>query len=219
MRQQGPHANAEPSSPPGPTAIFLFALALGLFTFFARLWWPVGWGFGPLNLQLCFFAQYIAIFIVGVIAYRNDWLARLPKTTGRLCLGLAIFLVVVIFPAMFLMGGAASGDVSKFLSGWHWQAFAYAVWEQLTGVAMITGLIVLFRERCNYQDRLLKEAAASSYAVYLIHASVLILFTLAVRSIAIYPLLKFALVSLILVPLCFALGGGLRRLPGARRIL
>ncbi len=34
-----------------------------------------------------------------------------------------------------------------------------------------------------------------------------------------YPLLKFALVSLILVPLCFLLAAGIRRLPGARRIL
>jgi membrane-bound acyltransferase YfiQ involved in biofilm formation len=194
-------------------------LALGVLTFVVRFWWPVGSGLAPLNLQLCFFVQYIAMLIVGVIAYRNDWLTRLPKTTGRLGLGLAIFMVVVVFPAMFLLGGAASGDISKFVSGWHWQAFAYAVWEQLTGVAMMVGLIVLFRERCNHQNRLLKEAAAGSYATYLIHATVLILFTLAVRSIAIYPLLKFALVSLILVPLCFAVGAALRRLPGARRIL
>jgi len=34
-----------------------------------------------------------------------------------------------------------------------------------------------------------------------------------------YPLVKFALVSLVLVPLCFLLATGIRRLPGARRIL
>ena len=69
------------------------------------------------------------------------------------------------------------------------------------------------------QGPLAKEASASSYTVYIIHATVLILFTLAVRDIAIYPLLKFALVALILVPMCFALGAAIRRLPGARGIL
>lgn len=214
-----PQADARPTSPPGSKAILLFALALGLLTFVARLWWPVGWAFGPLNLQLCFFVQYVAMLIVGVIAYRNDWLVRLPKAAGRLWLGLAIFLIVIVFPTIFVLGGAMQGNISKFVGGCHWQALAYAIWEQLTGVAMIVGLTVFFRERFNRQGHLAKEASTGSYAAYIIHTPVIILFALAVRNIAIYPLLKFALVALILVPLCFALGAGLQRLPLARRIL
>ena len=133
--------------------------------------------------------------------------------------GLAIFLIVVVFPTIFVLGGAVQGNIPKFVGGCHWQALAYAVWEQLTGVAMIVGLTVFFRERFNRQGRLAKEASAGSYAAYIIHAPVVILFTLAVRNIAIYPLLKFVIVALILVPLCFALGAAARRLPLARRIL
>ncbi len=213
------HVDAKPASPPSSKVILVFALLLGLLTFLARLWWPVGWAFGPLNLQLCFFVQYIAMLIVGVVAYRHDWLGRLPKATGRLWLSVGIFMIVVVFPIMFVAGGAPQGEVAPFMGGWHWQALAYAMWDQLTGVAMMIGLIAFFRERFNRQGRLAKEASAGSYAAYIIHTPVIILFALAVRNVAIYPLLKFALVSLILVPLCFALGAGLRRLPGARRIL
>lgn len=218
-RRRPPQVDARPMPPPSSKAILLFALALGLLTFVARLWWPVGWAFGPLNLQFCFFVQYLAMLIVGVIAYRNDWLVRLPKTAGRLWLGLAIFLIVVVFPTVFVLGGALQGNIPKFIGGCHWQALTYAMWEQLTGIAMMIGLIVFFRERLNHQGRLAREASAGSYAAYIIHTPVIILFALAVRSIAIYPLLKFVVVSLILVPLCFAIGAAIRRLPGARRIL
>jgi len=213
------NVDPEPTPPPSSKAILLFALAMGLLTFAARLWRPVGWAFEPLNLQFPFFAQYVAMLVVGVIAYRRNWLLGLPKAAGWRWLGSAIFLIVAVFPTIFVLGGALEGNIPKFVGGCHWQALAYALWEQLTGVAMIVGLLVLFRERFNHQGWLTREASAGSYAAYVIHAPAVILFTLAVRNIAIYPLLKFVLVALILVPLCFALGAGLRRLPLARRIL
>jgi hypothetical protein len=39
------------------------------------------------------------------------------------------------------------------------------------------------------------------------------------RDWALWPLLKFALASLLAVPSCFLLAAGVRRLPGARSIL
>ena len=91
--------------------------------------------------------------------------------------------------------------------------------EILTALTIGLALIALFRERFNRQGTLAREASAASYTVYIIHATVLILFTLAVREIQIYPLLKFALVALVVIPICFALGAGIRRLPLARRVL
>ena len=62
-------------------------------------------------------------------------------------------------------------------------------------------------------------AAGASYTVHIIHTAVVILLTLAVRNIQIYPLLKFALMALVTIPLCLTLAAGIRRLPLARRIL
>jgi glucan biosynthesis protein C len=159
------------------------------------------------------------MLVVGVIAYRQDWLARLPTRMAVRCLALAGVLILVALPLLFVLGGAASGQTWRFLGGWHWQAFAYAMWEQLLAVAIIIGLAVLFRERLNRQNRPAREASATSYTVYIIHTPVVVLFALAVRDIRLYPLLKFALAAAVTVPLCFFLAAGIRRLPLARRIL
>jgi len=204
---------------PGATTILAFAVLLGILSFVVRLWFPVNWAFGPLNLQLAFFVQYIAMFIIGVVAYRRDWLQRLPTTMTIPCFVLAGLLVVVALPLLLVLGGAANGQNWRYLGGPHWQAFAYAMWEQLFAVAMMVGLIVLFRERFNRQGRLAQAASSSSYTVYIIHAPIIILFALAVRNVHLYPLLKFAVAALVTIPITFALAHLLRQLPLARRIL
>jgi glucan biosynthesis protein C len=105
------------------------------------------------------------------------------------------------------------------LGGWHWQAFGYAMREQLLDVVMIVGLLLLFREHLNRQGRLARQAAASSYTIYIIHTPIIILFALAVRNSHLYPLLKFMAVALVTIPFTFVLGNFLRQLPLARRIL
>jgi peptidoglycan/LPS O-acetylase OafA/YrhL len=217
LRSRAPAS--EQKALPGTLALLALAAAMGLVTFLVRIRRPIGWTLEPLNLQVPFFPQYVCMFPLGIIASRNDWLMRLPRATGRRWLILAAVLIFVVFPLLFTLGGALEGDVWKFLGELYWQAFAYAMWEQLLCVAMIVGLTVLFREHCNRENRVTREAAAASYATYILHAPVVVLFTLAVRDIELYPLLKFALVALIVIPLCFALGAALRRLPAARRVL
>ncbi len=203
---------------PGNLAITLFALALGTVTFIVRIWLPIGWAFGPLNFLFPFFPQYIGLFIIGIVAYRRNWFMRIPDAMGKLWLYIAIIFVVVLFPALFVLGGAPE-DKSSFMGGLHWQCFAYAVWEQFIGVAIIISLFVLFRKLFNRQARAGKAMSASAYTAYIIHAPVVVLVTLAIRHITLYPLLKFALAVLIAVPLCFALGNFIRQLPLAKRIL
>ena len=212
-------AASEQKALPGTLGLLALAAGMGLVTFLVRIRRPIGWTLDPLNLQLPFFCQYVCMFPLGIIASRNDWLMRLPRATGRRWLILAVVLTFVVFPLLFTLGGALRGDVWKFLGELHWQAFAYAMWEQLLCVAMVVGLTVLFREHLNHQGRLTREAAAGSYATYIIHAPIVVLVTLAVRDIKLYPLFKFALVALIVVPLCFGLAAAIRRLPGARRVL
>jgi glucan biosynthesis protein C len=204
---------------PGNLAIATFAFALSVVTFIIRIWLPIGWSFEPLNFQFPFFTQYICMFIVGIVAYKRNWLVRIPDTMGKLWLAVAVIFIFILFPALFVLGGAASGDVSPFTGGLHWQCFALAFWEQFTGVAMIIALLFIFRKWFNRQARLGKAMSASVYTAYIIHAPVVVLVTIAIRNISLYPLLKFVLAALIAVPLCFALANIIRKLPLARRIL
>jgi glucan biosynthesis protein C len=218
LRRRIPAANdARPL--PGTGAILVFALVLGVLSFVVRLRFGVNWALSPLNLQLAFFIQYIAMLILGVVAYRRDWLARLTMNMAVRSFALVGVLILIALPLLYVLGGAASGQVWRFLGGRYWQAFAYAMWEQLFAVAITIGLLVLFRRRLNRQGLLAREASASSYTVYITHTPVIILFALAVRDIRLYPLLKFALAAGVTVPLSFVLAAGVRRLPLARRIL
>ncbi len=205
---------------PGNVVIAIFALAVGLITFVVRIWLPVGWVFAPLGFQFPHFAQYISLFAVGTIAYRRGWLFAISEdaTRGRLW-GRVVGLLIAIAPLLFVMGGALRGNTAPFRGGIHWQALAYALWEQFMCVAMVISLLVWFRKRYNHQGGLSSAMSTSAYAVYIYHAPILVFVSLTLRSIALHPLLKFALASLISVPICLAIGGLVSRLPVARRIL
>jgi len=204
---------------PRNLSVALFALAISIVTIIVRIWLPLGWNFEPLNFQFPFFPQYICMFVVGIVAYKRNWLARIPDAMGKLWLGVAIFFIFILFPVLFVLGGATKGDISPFTGGLHWQCFALAVWEQFTGVAMIIALLFLSRKFFNRQGNLRKAMSASAYTAYIIHAPVVLLVAIAIGNVSLYPLLKFALAVLIAVPLCFAFANVIRQLPLARKIL
>ena len=202
---------------PGSAAIALFAVLLAAVTFLIRLWVPVGWNFSLLNLQFPFFAQYIALFIVGLIAYRRNWLASLSDSTGKRWLAIAIALILLFVP-LALLGGAAESD-QPFRGGLYWQAAAYALWESFVCVSMCIGLVYAFGRYLNRQDRLAKFLSPNAYTAYIIHAQVITATALVLRNVDLYPLLKFGLAVLIAVPLSFALSNLIRKLPYTDRVL
>jgi glucan biosynthesis protein C len=84
---------------------------------------------------------------------------------------------------------------------------------------MVISLLVWFRRRHDHQGRLARSLSASAYAVYIFHGPILVFVALGLRGLEWHALPKFALASLISLPLCFAAGGLLRRLPVAERVL
>lgn len=202
---------------PGNTTIAIFAFILGVVTFIVRIWFPIGWYFELLHLQISFFPQYIAMFIVGLIACRGNWFLQISEKTGKLWSWIAVALLI-LFPVLFFLFMYA-GDPALLAGGLYWQTFTYALWEQFLGVAIIITLTVLFRKKYNYQGRLLKAMSASVYTVYIFHAPIIVLLALSLRGIMINPLLKFVLVAPLAVSICFLLSNYIRKLPIARRIL
>ncbi len=122
---------------------------------------------------MIFFPQYISLFILGLIAYRRNWFVELSPTMGRDWLrnALIALLVLILLAIPFIIGGtgAAETQFDYLVGGLHWQAFVYALWESLMVVGVSIGLLVLFRQRWNWQGRLAKGLTASTYTVYLIH--------------------------------------------------
>ena len=56
---------------PSNRALVLFVLLMAFASFVVRLKFPMDWNFKLLNLQIPNFAQYNAMFIAGLMAYRH----------------------------------------------------------------------------------------------------------------------------------------------------
>ncbi len=195
--------------------LVLFAVLLGVVSFLVRLAYPIDTRFEPLNLQFPFFAQYIALFVAGLVAYRRNWLLSLPDKQGRRWLWIGVALILLFVPLGLLM--AETVDYLK--GGWHWQAMVYAQWEAFVCISMCTGLIYLFRRRWDRQGALAGELSRAAYGAYLIHEPVITTLVVLTAGVMLYPLLKLAVAALILVPLCFGLAAGMRRIPYFDRVL
>ncbi|MFN8598090.1 MAG: acyltransferase family protein [Anaerolineae bacterium] len=215
---------SRPTDPIGPTTfprnavIVLFAVLLAIVTFLVRVVFVMDtYSFKPLNLQFPFFAQYIALFVVGLIAYRRNWLMSLPDNIGHRWLIIAIVLSLVYAPMMLALG-VTDGQV-LFKGGWHWQSLVFAAWESVFCVSMCIGLIYAFRRYLNQRGKIAGFLVPNAYTAYLIHAPVIVAVAFAVQDVALYPLLKWAVVGVVAVPLCFGLSSLIRRLPYTDRIL
>ena len=202
---------------PGNSAIALFALGIALISFLVRLWYPSDKVFTPLSFQFADFPQYIALFVIGLVAYRLGWLVRLPERTGRVWMRIAIGLIL-LYPPIVIFSGALT-EATPFLGGWHWQAFLAATWQSFLGIAMCVTVLDLFRRRLDHQRGLSRFLSQNAYTVYLIHEPVITFVALTATGLVLYPLLKFGLAALVAVPLCFGLSSLIRRLPYTQRVL
>lgn len=201
---------------PGPL-LLLFALALGFGSFAMRLVQPIGTS--VLNMQLCFFVQYIAFFLAGLQTARYGWLLPLAasgyaRTAGRL----ALFGSPLLLLAIIIIGGRTAAP-EAFFGGWHWQSLSYALWEQLAGVGLSLGLLALFSSKCNLEGRKLRWLADRSFGVYVFHAPVIIAFAMLFRVLPQNMYVLVALLTLTGLTASYAIADIGRRLPGLRSIL
>jgi hypothetical protein len=217
QQRSAPIADAQP---PTNLVIAALALALGLVTFVVRIWFPLDRWVKVLllELELAHMPKYIILFALGIVAYRRDWFRSVPDSAGKLWLWIAVACIVLL-PIVFVLGGVMEGNAEQFLGGTTWQAVVLAVWEGFLTAGMVVGLLVLFRRRFNRQGPLLKAMAASSYAAYIVHGTVLVSLGLALRGFQPFRLLKFILVAPVAVVVTFLIGYGLKKLPGAKRVL
>ncbi|SHO53361.1 acyltransferase family protein [Anaerocolumna xylanovorans] len=203
---------------PGMGAAILLILLIFAGAFLIRLVQPIGTSI--LNMQLCYFAQYIILFIVGVTAGKYRWFSKLTYQSGRKWLFAALVPGILCWAVIILAGGALNGNDGLLYGGLHWQSAAYALWESFTAVAMSIGLITVFREKYNKQSRFVKTLSDNSFAVYVFHAPVIIAVTLAMTNLHTDPVIKFLLACILGIPLSFLFSHYIfRRIPFLKKVL
>jgi peptidoglycan/LPS O-acetylase OafA/YrhL len=184
-----------------------FALLLGGLSFLVRLAFPIGRL--CFFLQLAYFPQYILMFAVGIAAGSPTVLSRLSRSWLWPSLALALVGAALVPMLVSLNGGIDE----RFLGGWHWQAAALCLVEGVVCPAACLAMILLFREVIP-ANRFWQILGTHSYAVYLVHAPLCVLLSLALRTVPLHPLAKAGIVALLGVGLSLVVSEALRRYGG-----
>ena len=175
-------------------------------------------GFNIFTLMVAFFPFYIVLFVGGILAYRNDWLSKMPSTMlrfwGWLSLGLIIFLPI------FLLGtGAVDLGLDLYLRGFNWRCALISAWLGLSGIAFSTTMTLWMRDHIKPGNRVAKAVGPNTFGIYLIHPVVLVPITFLMTGSAIHPMIKFAIASVSTIVICFVITEILRRIPIVKKIM
>jgi len=208
-----------PTPPPtsGVSASTIWSL-IALVTaaaFAIRLVFPIGTSVA--NLQFCYFAAYIVAFAVGLLAGARGWLARISYRSAKRWLLAAFALGLPLWLCAMVSGGAREGRLA-IDGGLAAGPFLYALWESFFCVAFIVALLGIAREKLNFQKPWMHFLADNTFGVYVFHALVLVLVSLALKPVALSAIPKFALVSLLALAGSFLVAWAVRQVPPLRRL-
>jgi len=193
------------------------AFLIGTCSFLVRTVQPLGTSI--LNMQLCFFSQYVFLFCVGIFARRHDWLGRLPYSFGMRWFGLAYTVGITLW-IVLLVVLLKTHTEDRLRGGWTWQSAAYSFWESFFCLGSCLGLLVLFREKLNSTGKVQRFLSEYSFAVYMFHTPILIAVTLCMRDYQAPKLIKFAIASVLGVAISYAASSLVfRRVPLLKRVL
>ena len=227
-RQTRKGQNEKESAVPLPTAlvILIFIIALALVSFIVRIWYPIDrWAalFWLIPAEIAHLPQYIALFTLGILAYRGDWLRKFPTRSGMIWLGIGLFAAAAYY-VYNLWGAQLFYDVFGTgiieTGGLDWRSLVFCMWEAVVCVSLCIGLLVLFRERINKKPgRVLAAMIGAAYAVYIIHWWVVVGIQAGFEAVDLAPFIKFVLVAILAIALSFFLGHLMRLIPGVKKIL
>ncbi len=199
-------------------SILLFALVLGVISYFVRIYFPVGAAFHPLGFQLSYFTQYIAMFALGVVASRTNLLSTIGEKKGWRWFFVAVVLIFC-YPLLVVVKLATHSPISTFLGGGKWQSLVAAVGEQLTGIAIMVAMVGICKQKWNNSTPLLQKLARSAYTTYIIHPLFVIAAALLLKTWTVDPALKLLVVAPIAVVSSFFVAMLLVKLPGIKNVV
>lgn len=151
------------------------------------------------------YAANLLMFVLGVTAYRKQWLKNMSKTTGLSCLILGLILSAIVF---------LRNDIPALrftYSHWFW-------YESLMCITLCFGMTYLFKTCFNKSSALLRWMSAQAFGAYVFH--LIILFALEYSLDPVYiGSLKFAVLGALTTVLSFGLTWFIRLIPGLKKVL
>ncbi|HEY5080058.1 MAG TPA: acyltransferase [Opitutaceae bacterium] len=219
LRPQPAARHAGAGAVPGPSSVAAWALTLVAATFLMRTVQPID--SSVLNMQLCFFPQYVLAFGAGIAAARNAWLQPLARSAlarrcGWAALVLGPFLLAAVLVASGVLKGASPSDLK---GGWHLASLEFASWEQLVGLGLGLGALAFCSGKLDRSTPLWRWLSDRSFGVYLLHPPLLVLLAIAFRPLEIGAVFKVVLLTGTGLAASLLAADTARRIPGLRAIV
>jgi fucose 4-O-acetylase-like acetyltransferase len=202
---------------PGNLNILVFIVACSLIAFGIRQVYPIG-GKNLIGLQLGYFGLYTIFYMLGIVAGRKQWMEKLSFQQARLW-GIVAFAAIPLIVLAWISLINDSSLFEQFVGGPHWRSLALATWESVVCLGLSYFLLMTFKKFINKSDSFFTEMAANSYSVYFIHPVIVVGLTILFEKTSFVPSVKFALVSLFSIAICFAFSFLIRKIPGVKRVL
>jgi hypothetical protein len=200
--------------------LLLLAGVVALLTFLVRLVFPFD-SQKYVDLNLFQWPECLAVFALGIVASRWDWLTEVPDRLRTQCR--TVTLVAVGAFGVFVVIGALLGGLTEptWTGGWHVEALAMAVLES---VLSVFGPVWILGAAQRHLDRPLHwvgpAVARSSYCAFLVQGLLLFGLALALRPLPLPAEAKALLVAAGAVTGSFGLAWLLvSKVPGLARSL
>ena len=164
------------------------------------------WVLGFLHIEPAHYLQYVIMFILGVLAYRGQWLTGMNNRTGAISL---------------LIGSAlAIGDYVRNDGAWNnFVCQWFGIYESLLCVFFSVGLLWLFREFVNGTNAFQNWCSQQAYGAYIVHLFVLLAVQNATDGIMLPGIVKFIIIGSVASIISFVVTYLLRLVPGVKKVL
>lgn len=200
---------------PGRWRLVALAAGLGIAAFLVRQAIPTG-ATVLFGLQLGYFPGYVAMFILGLVAWRQRWLDDIPDSAFRFARW-AVVIATLAFPFILVMGALTTSNPGvAFAGGMHWQALAYALWEPWVLIGMSIVLLRWGQRRLNQPSPAWQGWAGASYVAYIIQPLVLVPLAILMQEAPLAAIAKFPLVGAATIVIAYTIARGPRVIPPVR---
>lgn len=183
--------------------ILVIILALSLSAFVIRIYYPIDTWITLLfiGIEPAHEFQYLILFIVGIIAYRNNWFSNENEKAGKVSVIFSIILIIV-----FCIKAYFPDEIGILINKW------YSVYESILCVSLCIGLIYLFKKYFNRTNNFITVLSKDAYSVYLIHVLFVIIFQVMFHYININLYIKFLIGSILSIICSFVFADFIRRI-------
>jgi fucose 4-O-acetylase-like acetyltransferase len=179
--------------------IILTIIILTLVTFLVRIKISTGYWTSLHLFEPARIPSYLIMFAIGVMANKNNWFEKMNNSAMIIWLSVSI---ILISSAQFIITNILK-NIDMWAMGANFPSFALSAWDSIVCLSLSIFLILFFKKYFNKQNKLSREMASNSFAVYLIHPFVLIPVQSIMLNISTFPLIKFILVAIFGISLSY----------------